>query len=60
MLIKITIFFIVFLLLKNLIMQCPMPILPQPTALNPLKDAAKIEANDYSPDFIIAQKKNMI
>ena len=44
-------FFIVLLLLKNLILQCPMPILPQPTALNPSKDAAKVEAIDYSPDF---------
>ena len=32
-------------------MQRPMPILPQPTALNPLKDAAKVEAIGYSPDF---------
>ena len=28
-----------------------MPILPQPTALKPLKDAAKAEEIDYSPDF---------
>ena len=32
-------------------MQRPMPILPQPTALNPLKDAAKVKAIGYSPDF---------
>ena len=44
-------FFIVLLLLKNLILQCPMPILPQRTALNPSKDAAKVEPIDYSPDF---------
>ena len=32
-------------------MQRPMPILPQLTALNLLKDAAKVEAIGYSPDF---------
>ena len=32
-------------------MQRPMPILPQPTALNPLKDAAQVEAIGYSPNF---------
>ena len=32
-------------------MQRPMPILPQPSALNPLKDAAKVEAIDYTADF---------
>ena len=32
-------------------MQRPMPILPQPSALNPLKDAAKVEAIDYTTDF---------
>ena len=32
-------------------MQCPMPILPHPMALNLLKDAAKVKAIDYSPDF---------
>ena len=28
-----------------------MPIVPELTVLNPLKDAAKVEAIDYSPDF---------
>ena len=28
-----------------------MPIFPQPIALNSLKDDAKVEAIDYSPDF---------
>ena len=28
-----------------------MPVLPQPSALNPLKDAAKDEAIDYTTDF---------
>ena len=32
-------------------MQRPIPILPQPPALNPLKDAAKVEAIDYTADF---------
>ena len=32
-------------------MQLPMPILPQLPALNPLKDAAKVEAIDYATDF---------
>ena len=32
-------------------MQRPMPILPQPLALNPLKDVAKVEAIDYTADF---------
>ena len=32
-------------------MQRPIPILPQPPTLNPLKDAAKVEAIDYTADF---------
>ena len=32
-------------------MHRPIPILPQRPALNPLKDAAKIEAIDYTADF---------
>ena len=32
-------------------MQRLMLILPQPPALNPLKDAAKVEAIDYKADF---------
>ena len=32
-------------------MQEPMPILPRPPALNSLKDAAKVEAIDYTADF---------
>ena len=28
-----------------------MPILPQPLALNPLKDTAKVDAIDYTADF---------
>ena len=54
-------------------MQHPMPVLPQSTTLNPLKDAAKVEAIDYLQDlenlfvrfdslihFIIAGKQKMI
>ena len=32
-------------------MQLPKSILPQPTSLNPLKDAAKVKAIDYSSDL---------
>ena len=32
-------------------MQRPMPISPQPPALNLLKDTAEIEAIDYTADF---------
>ena len=32
-------------------MQQPMPILPQLSALNPLKEAAKVETIDYVADF---------
>ena len=32
-------------------MQRNMPILPQPPALNPLKDAAGLSAVDYTADF---------
>ena len=32
-------------------MQRPMPISPQLPALNPLKDAGKVEAIDYTTDF---------
>ena len=32
-------------------MQQPIPILPQPPALNWLKNAAKVEAIDYTADF---------
>ena len=32
-------------------MQRPMPILPQPPASNPLKDATEIEATDYTDRF---------
>ena len=32
-------------------MQRPMPILPPAPTLNPMKDAAKVEAIDYTADF---------
>ena len=32
-------------------MQRPMPILPPAPTLNPMKDAAKVEANDYMADL---------
>ena len=32
-------------------MHLPMPISPQPPALNPLKDPAKVETIDYTKDF---------
>ena len=32
-------------------MQCQMAILPQPLALNPLKDMPKVDEVDYTADF---------
>ena len=42
---------IVIAVKKKLTMQQPMPILPQPLMLNPLRNAAKIEAIDDTRDF---------